>query len=42
MRLQRAEDHLGVPSKRAFQFAYFAIIRPAEQVVTPGSLLVVE
>jgi len=39
---QRAEYRFGVPGERAFQFPQFAIIRPAQQVIAPGALLVIE
>ena len=42
MRSQRAEYRLGVLGKRTFQFAYFAIIRPLEQVIASDALLLVE
>ena len=42
MRPQHAEYRLGVLGKRTFQFAYFPIIRPPEQVIAPDALLLVE
>src|SRR5580692_6500306 len=42
IRSQSAEYRFCVFGERAFQFPQFAIIRPPEQAISPGTLLVVE
>ena len=42
MRSQRTEYGLGVLGKRTFQFAYFAIVGPPEQVIAPETLALIQ